>query len=315
MRLVKLRDIFHVKYGVNLELNSLVHDETGVNFVSRTTRNNGISAKVERLPDIEPLPAGLITVAGGGSVLATFLQPEPFYSGRDLYCLTPKVEMSEAIKLYYCACIRSNRYRYSYGRQANRTLKDIKVPVMEEIPAWVHQADVSKFEHAYLPAKASKKPISLNIEDWQYFKFKDIFSIKKGKRLTKEDQIAGDIFYISSSSNNNGVDNLISNGFTDENCLSFACYGSIGEVFYQENKCWISDNCNAIYLKNKNLNKYISLFLITIMKLDQYRFSYGMTAKKGRLEKFSIKLPTKNNQPDFEFMENYIKSLPYSSSI
>ena len=29
----------------------------------------------------------------------------------------------------------------------------------------------------------------------------------------------------------------------------------------------------------------------------------------------SIKLPSKNNEPDFDFMEKYIKSLPYSSSL
>jgi hypothetical protein len=28
-----------------------------------------------------------------------------------------------------------------------------------------------------------------------------------------------------------------------------------------------------------------------------------------------IKLPAKGGQPDFEFMKNYIKSLPYSASI
>ena len=43
---------------------------------------------------------------------------------------------------------------------------------------------------------------------------------------------------------NNGIDNYIGNGHTDENCISFACYGSIGEVFYQDQKVWVSDNAN-----------------------------------------------------------------------
>lgn len=165
------------------------------------------------------------------------------------------------------------------------------------------------------PKIINNKFIELNTFEWQYFNYKQIFKVKKGKRLTKEDQETGYIPYVSSSSLNNGIDNYIDNGYTDENCLSFACYGSIGEVFYQKNPCWISDNCNAIYLKDREFNSEIALFISTVMQLEKIRFSYGMTAKKERLETFKIKLPAQNGQPDFEFMENYIKSLPYSSSI
>lgn len=137
MNLVKLSELFDVKYGVNLELNKLEQAPEGINFVSRSAQNNGVSAKVKRLADVEPIEAGVLTVAGGGSVLETFVQPEPFYSGRDLYYLRPLVAMSLPQKLYYCMCIRANKYRYNYGRQANRTLRDIMVPAMDEIPDWV----------------------------------------------------------------------------------------------------------------------------------------------------------------------------------
>jgi hypothetical protein len=40
--------------------------------------------------------------------------------------------------LFYCCCIRANRFRYSYGRQANRTLKQLMVPAMSAIPRWVY---------------------------------------------------------------------------------------------------------------------------------------------------------------------------------
>lgn len=137
MKLVKVSALFEVKYGVNLELNKLTIDDTGVNFVSRTANNNGISAKVQLLPDVQPIEAGVLTVAGGGSVLETFLQPAPFYSGRDLYFLRPRRAMTVEQKLFYCMCIRANKYRFNYGRQANRTLRDLMVPAMEQIPDWV----------------------------------------------------------------------------------------------------------------------------------------------------------------------------------
>ncbi|MCC8497411.1 hypothetical protein [Xanthomonas hortorum] len=136
-KLVSLGSIFSVHYGVNMELNALRKDPSGINFVSRSARNNGVSAKVARIAGVKPLSAGLMTVAGGGSVLETFVQPEQFYSGRDLYYLVPPKDMSLQEKLYYCMVIRANRYRFNYGRQANRTLKDIQIPDRSEIPNWV----------------------------------------------------------------------------------------------------------------------------------------------------------------------------------
>lgn len=137
MKLVKVSDLFDVAYGHNLELNRLQKAAEGVNFISRTANNNGVSARVIALPGIEPLAAGKLTVALGGSVLETFVQPEPFYTGFHIFCLTPLVEMTLPQKLYYCMCIRANKYRYNYGRQANRTLRDITVPALIDIPDWV----------------------------------------------------------------------------------------------------------------------------------------------------------------------------------
>ena len=70
----KVSDLFNVKYGVNLELNACIEsDKTeidSVNFVARTAENNGISARVMTIDGVEPQKKGLISVAGGGSVLS-----------------------------------------------------------------------------------------------------------------------------------------------------------------------------------------------------------------------------------------------------
>lgn len=135
---IRLEDLFDVQYGTNLELNKLSINHNGVNFVARTSQNNGVSAKVQRLYDINPTEGMVLTVAGGGSVLETFLQIEPFYSGRDLYFLRPKISMSVDEMLYYATCIKANQYKYSYGRQANKTLRDLLIPAFECVPEWVH---------------------------------------------------------------------------------------------------------------------------------------------------------------------------------
>lgn len=131
-------DLFKVQYGINMELNAC--DETtsddpdGVAFVARTSENNGVSAYVKKISGKEPQPAETITVAGGGSVLSTFVQKRPFYSGRDLYLLLPKTKMILQTKMFICTVLSANQYRYSYGRQANKTLPYLilKLPVLRD---------------------------------------------------------------------------------------------------------------------------------------------------------------------------------------
>lgn len=122
----QVNELFEVKYGINMELNTCIeaesNDTDAINFVARIESNNGVSARVKPVYGKDPQPAGLITCAGGGSVLSTFLQEEPFYSGRDLYLLIPLFPMSKLAKLFCITVLKANKYRYSYGRQANITL-------------------------------------------------------------------------------------------------------------------------------------------------------------------------------------------------
>ena len=122
---MKVKDLFILHQGNGFELYNMGQSEdSDVFFVSRTANNNGVVATVDRVEGTAPFAAGLITVALGGSVLSSFIQRRPFYTAFHIMVLEPRREMSFNEKLYYCMCIQGNRYRYSYGRQANKTLKD-----------------------------------------------------------------------------------------------------------------------------------------------------------------------------------------------
>ena len=145
MKTCKVSKLFKVEYGCNMELNALELDSHGVNFVSRTSKNNGVSARVKIVPGIAPIPAGTLSVACGGSVMETFLQSSPYYSGRDLYFLTPKIEMSNEVLLYYAMCLRGNKFKFSYGRQANVSLPDLLIPDIDSIPDYVMSMSISNY--------------------------------------------------------------------------------------------------------------------------------------------------------------------------
>lgn len=317
MKTIPLSDLFEVRYGVNLELNSMTRDPKGISFVGRSERQNGVTGRVSAIESVKPLPAETLTVAGGGSVLATFLQVEPYYSGRDLYYLTPKVKMTIAQKLYYVTCIRANRYRYNYGRQANRTLKKIRIPALSEIPSWVDSVNPDMFGGKDKSFVETSIPLLVNPNSWKKFEYQELFDIERGRGPRKKDlDGSGSTPFITSIDKNNGLTNVCNAvPLHQGNVISVNRNGSVGEAFYQPIAFCSTEDVH-IFKPKFTMTSAIGLFLVTLIRREKYRFSYGRKWGIERMKKSIIRLPVDSEgQLDWVFMESYIKSLPYSSQI
>jgi hypothetical protein len=328
----EVQKYFDVKYGTNDELINLQKDSNGINFVSRTSKNNGISARVKLIKNKIPNPANTISVSCGGSVMESFLQKKEYYSGRDIYILIPKIKLTDKQLLFYCMCLRENKYRYNYGRQANKSLKEINIPSIDEIPKWVEEINIPK---KISDESLSKKQIIINTNKWKSFRYDKIFDIKKGY-YNKKPPISKmkEIPFIGATDKNNGVtsyhlvrdiEGYNRNGKKDnskeeriflENCITISNNGSVGYAFYQPKKFTCSHDVNPVYLIDKKMNVFIALFLCTIIGLERYRWNYGRKWRPKRMPYSIIKLPQDDKgNPDWQFMEDYIKSLPYSKSL
>ncbi len=165
--------------------------------------------------------------------------------------------------------------------------------------------------------------IELNTQNnhWKSFDLKQLFSIDKGERLTQPDRIKGDenLPLLTASSENNGISDYISYDDFVDNKKIFEDKITIDmffNVFYHPYKYFSDDNVHTLVPKNENINRYVSLFLVTILKQLQYRYAYGRQFRLSRFPYETIKLPADaNGNPDWLFMENYIKTLNYSKSI
>jgi hypothetical protein len=311
-------DIFDVRYGHSLELNALEQTsaEVGVAFVSRQMGYNGISAYIEPIKDVEPADAGEITVAlSGNGVLTTYIQEAKFYTGFHVAILRPKVELTKHQALFYCHCIKANRFRFSYGRQANKTLAILAVPSVLEIPNWVDAIDLNQIDGANSSLFASEAP-KIETSVWLDFRYDSLFDIKKGQRLTKSKMVEGSTPFIGSIDSKNGHRQYINVAPNHKaNTITVNYNGSVAEAFYQPNGFWASDDVNVLYPKFE-MTQFVGMFLCTLIRQEKFRFNYGRKWHLGRMNESIIKLPTKvDGQPDFDFMENYVKSLPYSKSI
>ena len=157
----------------------------------------------------------------------------------------------------------------------------------------------------------------LDSREWKNFRLggKDgLFTITKGSRLTKADQHDGRINYVGASAFNNGITNHIGND--DELCPAgtiSVCYnGSIGEAFYQDEPYWATDDVNVLAPRFP-LTPSIAIFIATVIKNESVKYAFNNKWTKELMEKSEIILPAKSDgTPDFDFMEQYIQSLPYS---
>lgn len=314
MKLVALKDIFDIKHGTKLDFNkTIITNNNGINFVSRTSQRLGVIDKIEYIDGLTPLSAGLITISLGGSyLLSAFVQQEPFYTGQNIKILDPKITMDFKTKVFYCMCIAKNRFKYtSHGREANRTLDEILVPSINSIPKWI--ANKQKIAPPSCRALIDKG-LHISLYEWKKFKLRDLFEFSKGDVIIDKCE-EGIVPLISSTSKNNGISSYVnSDNIINENVITLAVNGSIGECFYQPLPfCATTDI--AILLPKFHLTPYVALFLCTVIKMEKFRFNYGRKWNMDRLERTVIKLPALDNEPYWQFMENYVKSLPYSINL
>lgn len=163
--------------------------------------------------------------------------------------------------------------------------------------------------------------LGLDMSNWKEFNFSDVFNFNRGKRLVKLDQVDGNIAYISSSKINNGIDNYITPPdymTVYNNEITINNSGSVGYVFYHTYDFVCSDHCTVISILDEKieLDCYIATFLKPILESVKPKYNFAREISDARLGKENITLPVdKKGFPDWLYMRNYIKSLPYSSSL
>ena len=162
--------------------------------------------------------------------------------------------------------------------------------------------------YIYKLAICKELEYSLESREWEVFNLDQVFNlIQRGRRLTRRDQIEGNVPYISSTGLNNGLDNFIGN--TDKvrvfnDCLTIANSGSVGATFYQQYEFIGSDHITALKMDKATENIY--LFLATKLKNLQNKYSFNREINDRRIRGERIMLPSKEGKPDYDFMNKYI---------
>jgi type I restriction-modification system DNA methylase subunit len=169
------------------------------------------------------------------------------------------------------------------------------------------------FEYKNIPISSNK--ISNNTENWKWFVVGELFECSTTNHTIQQETIKGNIPFVTRSALNNGVSGFINDenlSIYEGNCITIGAEGIV--AFYQPKT--FATGVKVYIIRHANMNVYNAMFIITILNLENYRYNYGNARILNKIQREKIKLPaTKEGKPDWEFMENYIKSLPYSACL
>lgn len=150
----------------------------------------------------------------------------------------------------------------------------------------------------------------VDMTEWREFRAGDLFDIAKGSRLTKKDQVSGDIRFVGSSAVNNGVTGHVGNDgcVFAEDALTVAYNGSVGESFYQDEPFWASDDVNVLRRKDaQSFGAGCALFVATLMRYLGKRFGFTSKWNLKAMSDTIVKLPSKKVYlPDWRMLAEYI---------
>lgn len=335
-----LGKLFNIKKGKRLT--SADQEDGKNNYIGAIDSNNGVANHIAQAPIHK---GNTISLSYNGSVGEAFYQKEPYWATDDVNALYPYYEnFNENIGLFITTVIRQEKYKFSYGRKwtmENMNISIIKLPIKYNsdgtpfidqfckysedgyVPDWnFMEAYMKSLHHKPLTTKNTLENVSrLNVETWKEFRVGDFFDIHPTKFIegvSADDCVGYGVPLVVNSAENNGVAGLCDLEPTEKGgIITFSDTTDGNTFFYQADPFIGFAHVQGMYPKTRTWSKYELLFFSTMLMFDSRgKYSYGRKMRRDTISEILIKLPAdKNGMPDWDFMESYIKSLPYGDRL
>ena len=186
---------------------------------------------------------------------------------------------------------------------------------------YLDNIDQKEFEEKYARSATNSK-VNLYDKKWSFFTFEDIVSsIHNGKSYNASDLVVSDgeeyVSYVTRTDENNGVSMYVQaldyQGLEKSNAITIG--DTTATIFFQEHE--FITGPHIIVIRAEWLNVYTANFIITLLNQEKYRYPvFGRAFTKDLIKTTKLYLPiNEEGEPDYKFMEDYIKSLPFSNKI
>lgn len=343
-----LEDIFSVGSGKRLT-NADKIDGTRP-FIGATDNMNGVTGFVNN--ENSSLDNNVLGVNYNGAPCIGFYHPYECIFTDDVKRLHLKNhEDNQYVLLFFKTIILQQKNKYCYGYKFNerRMLRQIiVVPVddndepdyqfMEDYMKELMTAKRKQYQE-YVEQRLVKLGVddmkntevggeNFNLEsrEWKPCRLSKLGKVESGRDIYAMERVEGDIPYITSGSQNNGIGYFVSNknDTFDKDYIAFNRNGAVGLAFYHPYWSVMGNDCRKIHISKADENMYVGLFIATAISMQSKSFSYSRKLGTARANKLQIMLPVDdNNEPDYEFMEEcgrkimakkYIQYLKYLES-
>jgi len=161
------------------------------------------------------------------------------------------------------------------------------------------------------------KGLKLDFAKWKSISLNDLFTVCGSKTTDKKDldvehtKEQRQYPYVTTQATNNRIRGFY-DIWTDEGNILTIDSATIGYCAYQPLNFSASDHVEKLLPKAFELNVFRAMFLVTVISMEQYRYSYGRKFNQPRIRETITKLPFKNEKVNWAFIEAYIKGLSYS---
>ncbi len=326
-------DFFQIEStSSGIDRNKLINKAGSIPYLTRSEKDNAYDSFVCRQSNKYKMDeSNVITI--GLDTQTVFYQPNQFYTGQNIQILKFD-KLNKDIAQFLIPLIKRQMEKFNWGGNG-ATLTRLRrskllVPITKEnepdyefMKQYVRHKENEKQKKYQVYIKNRLKELNnipkteaIEEREWGEFFIQEIAEIISGKDIYARERIEGNTPYVSATANQNGIGYFIGNEnkTLESNCLSVNRNGSVGYSFYHPYKALFGNDCRKLRLKK--MNKYVGLFISQQITKQKGKYGYGYKMGTARLKRQKIMLPiNKNNEPDYEFMENYMKNIEYKKII
>ena len=163
--------------------------------------------------------------------------------------------------------------------------------------------------------------LDFNTHEWKEFRVGDFFDIHPTKAidgLSSKDCVESGTPLITNSAENNGIVGFCDFPPTEEGNIITFSDTTVGNTFFFQPYPFVGfAHVQGMYPITRKWNIAELLFFKTLLVFEcSVKYNYGRKMRRDLVSNISLKLPVSpDGEPDWKFMENYIKSLPYGDRI
>lgn len=341
----KLGDLFEIRGNPQLNKDSFTfHENAKFPYFTRTSFNNGILGYVNYLDDEHKIEGNCLAI--GMIAMQFFYMKKDFYAGQFTKRAIPKsFLLTQRIATYFISLINKNQQRFQnvlvrdFESEFNKTIiqlpiKDGKIDFdfMECFMEELESERISELK-AYLKASALE---DYNLTDeeqkvldefdnikWEEFRVGGLFErIKtnklpfKASELSKEPTETYILPCLTSSFQNQGLNYFApkNNATILKNVISIPSNSDVYRAYFQSREFTVLSDAYAINWVYGDVELSPNQYLFTVPCINKvtdlsiYSYKNKLGGWNVVKDKY-IKLPIKDNQPDYKTMETLISAI------